>query len=146
MPRSNRRRAFALYEVLIGLTIFVVGVLALGKAVENCLNASALTTEEDRVRQILANKMAEIQVTPGFPDPSHEFKIETGYGLVKLVQKSVPAALKETPRPPAGQPATTAPAGQVEVGGMTEVTLTALWSRHGFDQSKQIVFYVYRAG
>ena len=44
---------FALYEVLLGLTIFVVGVLALGRAVENCLNASELSEEENRVRQVL---------------------------------------------------------------------------------------------
>ncbi|HJX24741.1 MAG TPA: hypothetical protein VJ252_01185, partial [Chthoniobacterales bacterium] len=64
---KKRAAAFALYEVLIGLTIFALGVLALGRAVENCLNASALSAEEDRVRQVLANRMAEIQATPGFP-------------------------------------------------------------------------------
>ena len=42
--------AFALYEVLLGVTIFVIGVLALGRSVQNCLNASALSAEEDRVR------------------------------------------------------------------------------------------------
>ncbi len=49
----NSGSAFALYEVLIGVTIFAVGVLALGRAVENCLNASTLNAEEERVRQIL---------------------------------------------------------------------------------------------
>ncbi len=33
-------RAFALYEVLLGLAIFVIGVLMLGRSVRNCLNAS----------------------------------------------------------------------------------------------------------
>ena len=47
-------RGFALYEVMIGVTIFVVGILALGRSVENCLNASALTTDENRIRIILA--------------------------------------------------------------------------------------------
>ena len=61
-------RAFALYEVLLGLSIFVIGVLMLGRSVQNCLNASTLSSEEDRVRQILSNRMAEIQATPGFPD------------------------------------------------------------------------------
>src|ERR1700752_1520080 len=95
----NRRylstRAFALYEVLIGVAIFAIGVLALGRAVENCLNASTLNAEEDRVRQILSNRMAEIQATPGFPDATKESKVDTGYGVVKLIQKSVPAGLKE---------------------------------------------------
>src|SRR3984893_1514464 len=81
--------AFALYEVLIGVAIFAIGVLALGRAVENCLNASTLNAEEERVRQILSNRMAEVQTTPGFPDAKKEFKIDTGYGMVKLIQKSV---------------------------------------------------------
>ena len=68
----HRRGGFALFEVLIGVTIFVVGVLALGRSVENCLNASALSAQEDRVRQILANRMAEIQATPGLPDENRE--------------------------------------------------------------------------
>ena len=36
---------FALYEVLMGLALFAIGVLALGRAVENCLNASTLNAE-----------------------------------------------------------------------------------------------------
>src|SRR5438132_2777631 len=86
-PKSeirNSRSAFALYEVLIGVAIFALGVLALGRAVENCLNASTLNAEEDRVRQILSNRMAEVQAAPGFPDPAKEFNVDTGYGIVKL--------------------------------------------------------------
>ena len=68
--RRNKvtRRGFALYEVLLGLAIFVIGVLVLGRSVENCLNASQLSEEENRVRQLLANRMAEIQASPVHPD------------------------------------------------------------------------------
>jgi Tfp pilus assembly protein PilV len=124
--------AFALYEVLLGVTIFVIGVLALGRSVENCLNASALSEEENRVRQILANRMAEIQTAPPRPDNSRETKIDTGYGIVKLSQKSAEAGLKDEQG--------------LDLGGISQVTLTAEWSRQGVTQSKQIVFYVYRAG
>ncbi|HEY2615464.1 MAG TPA: hypothetical protein VGI42_07115 [Chthoniobacterales bacterium] len=133
MSRANRSRgAFALYEVLLGLTIFVVGILALGRAVENCLNASALSSEEDRVRQILANRMAEIQVTPGFPDAKKETKFETGYGEVRLIQKCVPSGLKDEK--------------DLEINNINLVTLSAEWIRAGHTQSKRIQFYVYRAG
>ena len=83
-------RAFALYEVLLGMAIFCVGVLVLGRSVENCLRATNLSAEDDRVRQILANRMAEIQVAPGFPDESKETKIDTGYGEVRLIQRAGP--------------------------------------------------------
>ena len=134
MKPSNRSRraAFALYEVLIGLTIFVVGVLALGRSVENCMNASVLSTQEDRVRQILSNRMAEVQATPGAPEETRVLKFETGYGEVKVKQRSVPAKLKSEEG--------------TELNGLSRVTLTAEWARGGVAQSRQVDFYVYRAG
>ncbi len=132
MRRNKRILGFALYEVLLGLTIFVVGVLALGRAVENCLNASELSEEENRVRQLLGNRMAELQATPQMPDSSKEEKIDTGYGVVKLVQKAAPKELENK--------------DNTVVSGITQVTLTAEWSRGGVKQNKQLVFYVYRAG
>jgi len=127
---AAERNAFALYEVLIGLAIFAIGVLALGRAVENCLNASTLNAEEERVRQILSNRMAEVQAAPGFPDTAKELKIDTGYGIVKLIQKSAPADLTEP--------------GNVQLSGINLVTLSVQWMRGGITQSKQIKFYVYR--
>jgi len=124
--------AFALYEVLMGLAIFALGVLALGRAVQNCMNASRLNAEENRVRQILSNRMAEVQATPGFPDAAKEFTVDTGYGMVKLIQKSAPANLEEN--------------NGVPLAGVNLVTLTAKWTRAGADQSQHIEFYVYRPG
>jgi hypothetical protein len=128
--KSRRRVAFALTEVLLGLAIFALGVLALGRAVENCLQANTLNAEENRVRQILANRMAEVQATPGFPDPSKEFNIDSGYGIVKLIQKSGPAELEED--------------NGAKLANVNRVTLTANWKRGGTAQSQQIEFYVYR--
>ena len=133
MSRSSRwKRAFALYEVLLGLAIFAAGVIALGRSVSNCINASGLSSQEDRVRQILANRMAEIQATPGFPDKTKEKTIATGYGDVKLTQTSGPAGLK-------GEKNT-------ELTGITLVTLKAAWVRGGREQTRKIDFYVYRNG
>ena len=129
---KRRGRAFALYEVLLGLTIFVMGVLVLGRSVQNCLNASALGSEEERVRQILANRMAEIQATPGFPEAKKETKVATGYGEVVLFQKSAPAGLKVEEN--------------IELAGVNRVTLRADWKRNGVVQSKTIQFYVFRNG
>lgn len=123
-------RAFALYEVLLGMAIFSVGVLVLGRSVQNCLNASTLSWEEDRVRQILSNRMAEIQATSGFPDEKKETKIDTGYGEVRLIQRSVPADLQDEKDLP--------------MNGIIHVTLSVEWTRGGHAQSKKIEFYVYR--
>ena len=133
MWRSKRARAaFALYEVLIGLAIFALGVVALGRSVQNCLNASGLSADEDRVRQILSDRMAELQATPGNPDAKKETKIATGYGEVVVVQRSVPASLK-------GE-------NNAELNGINLVTLTAEWKRGGVAQARKVQFYVYRGG
>ena len=129
---KKRRRAFALYEVLLGLAIFAAGVIALGKSAQNCINASGLSSQEDRVRQILANRMAEIQATPGFPDRSKSTTIDTGYGQVRLVQTSEPAGLKGDKN--------------TELQGINVVHLRAEWNRNGVAQVKKIDFYVYRNG
>src|SRR3954467_11020669 len=113
---KRKRGAFALYEVLLGLAIFVAGVLALGKSAQNCINASGLSSQEDRVRQILANRMAEIQATPGFPDRNKSITVDTGYGEVKVVQTSEPAGLKGDKN--------------VELQGINVVRLRAEWTRN----------------
>jgi Tfp pilus assembly protein PilV len=131
MRRDNKSwRAFALYEVLLGLTVFVVGVLALGRSVENCLNASILSAEDNRIRLVLANRMSEIQATPSVPDPSKETKIDTGYGVVRLTQQTVPAQLTED--------------DGTDLVGISTVTLTADWVRDGVKQVRTLEFYVYR--
>lgn len=128
----RRQIGFALYEVLMGVAIFAFGVLALGRAVENCLNASTLNAEEGRVRLILSNRMAEVQTTPGLPDEKKEFSVDTGYGAVKLIQTSVDAGLKDD--------------NGAQLPSLHRVTLTAKWTRTGSQQSEQVEFYVYRPG
>ncbi len=125
-------RAFALYEVLLGMAIFCVGVLVLGRSVENCLRATNLSAEEDRIRQILSNRMAEIQVAPGLPDDSKETKIDTGYGEVTLIQRSGEAGLRNE--------------DGLEMSEVRAVNLTVEWTRGRQRQSRKIEFYVYRQG
>src|SRR5437870_1757558 len=127
---TRKPKTFALYEVLLGLLIFAIGIIALGRAVNNCMNASALSTDDARVREILANRMVEIETTPGQPDKAKESKIDTGFGIVKLVQKAAPQEMKEE--------------DGTQLTGIIRVTLTANWTRGGAGQSKAIAFYVYR--
>jgi Tfp pilus assembly protein PilV len=129
--RARGRCAFALYEVLLGVAIFALGVIALGRAVENCLNASTISAEENVIRQILSDRMAQVQAAPVVPESEKEFKITSNYGIVRLTQKSAPAELTE--------------ANNTVINGINVVTLTARWQHAGTPQSKQIQFYVYRS-
>jgi Tfp pilus assembly protein PilV len=129
-PRSAR--AFALYEVLLGVAIFALGVIALGRAVENCINATSISAEENVVRQILSDRMAQVQAAAAVPDAEKEFKVDTRYGRIILHQKTAPAALTEP--------------DNTLITGINIVTLTARWEHAGVPESTQIQFYVYRAG
>ena len=129
--RSRSRYAFALYEVLLGVAIFALGVIALGRAVENCLNASTIGAEENVVRQLLSDRMAQVQAASGVPEAEKQFKIKTTYGSVTLTQKTAAAALTEP--------------DNTIITGINLVTLTAHWEHAGISQSKQIQFYVYRS-
>src|SRR6516165_8038346 len=122
---------FALYEVLLGVAIFALGVIALGRAVENCINASTISAEENVVRQLLSDRMAQVQVESAVPEAEKEFKIKTSYGRVILTQKSAPAPLTEP--------------DNTLITNINLVTLTARWEHAGVPQSKQIQFYVYRS-
>jgi Tfp pilus assembly protein PilV len=128
--RRGDPTGFALYEVLLGLAIFAIGVISLGRAVGNCMTANALGAEDARVRDLLANRMAEIEAAPGTPDKVKLSKIATGYGTVELQQNAVPEELNED---------------GAALNGITRVTLTAKWTRGGAAQAKHIAFYVYRA-
>ena len=112
--------------------VFIIGVLVLGRSVQNCIAASSLAAEDDRIRQILANRMAEIQATPGFPDERKETTLTTGYGEVRLIENSVPAGLKDDKG--------------LEMGGINRVTLSVEWVRNRIQQRRKVSFYVYRQG
>ena len=132
--RGQRRSrfGFALYEVLLGVAVFAIGVVALGRAAENCINASTISAEENVVRQLLSDRMAQVQAASAVPDAEKEFKIKSSYGRIIVTQKTTPAELTEP--------------DNTLITGMNLVTLTARWEHAGIPQSKQIQFYVYRAG
>jgi hypothetical protein len=76
--------------------------------------------------------MAQVQAASAVPEAEKEFKINTNYGRVTLIQKTTRAALTEP--------------DNTVISGINLVTLTARWEHAGVPQSKQIQFYVYRAG
>jgi Tfp pilus assembly protein PilV len=55
-------RGFLLMETILAVAIFALGVLALGRCVENAMFATRLKDEDARIRRLLQNRMAEIEV------------------------------------------------------------------------------------
>ena len=49
-----------LFEAMLAVVIFALGVLTLGRCVENCIRAEKFRREESLARRLLANRMTEI--------------------------------------------------------------------------------------
>jgi len=89
------RRGFILLEVLIGVMIFSVGVLALGRCVNNCLAAQIATAEDQRARLALENRMAQIEGGEVKVDLMEKKEKLTGmFDRMEIKQKRTPAKLK----------------------------------------------------
>ncbi len=56
-----RTRGFILFEVMLAVAIFTIGVIVLGECVERCIEAELDKQSDVRVRRLLENRMAEIQ-------------------------------------------------------------------------------------
>jgi len=121
------RRGFVLLEVLLAVAIFAIGVITLGRCVSNCVAAERLKAESDRVRQVLENRVAEIQsgavpLTKEITEP-----LKPPFAGWVLRQKAIPVDRKNE----LGQP----------FQGLFTVTLELTWPGYGETNSRAVTFY-----
>ena len=55
------RRGFILLECMLAVAIFALGILALGRCVENCLKAEKIRREEGLAQRALANYWVQVE-------------------------------------------------------------------------------------
>ena len=124
-------KAFLLVEVMLGVAIFAIGVLALGKCVNNCVQAE-IAQKEDRIARIaLANRLALIE--GGAIDTGKAVSEEPLKGMfagITLKQRIKPVSIKDE--------------NKQEIGGMSELTLDAVWKIGNEEQVKSLSIYVQR--
>ena len=60
VPRRNNR-GFILLECMLAVAIFALGILALGRCVENCLKAEKFRREEGLAQRALANYWIQVE-------------------------------------------------------------------------------------
>lgn len=121
--------SFILFEVLLGVLIFAVGVLALGRSVGNCLLAETVREENQRARWALENRLAEIEYGGVEFREDREDKLEGEFAGFKLKQTRRPAGLRDEE--------------DRELTGIELVTLVVSWESGGLPQSQEISCYVY---
>jgi general secretion pathway protein I len=66
---QSRRRGFTLLEVLIGLLVLALALVALSRTAANQVNAFAALRERTFAGWLAQDVLAETQITTSFPDP-----------------------------------------------------------------------------
>jgi len=124
-------RGFVLIEVMLGVMIFSMGVLALGRCVSNCITAESVRQETERARLALENRMAEVEAG----------QIATNKDISEDLGDSFPGmTIKQTRHPvPAKNEK------QEVINGLYEVDLEVDWTSENEPQSRQLSFYVLRS-
>lgn len=118
-----------MFEVMVAVFIFVIGVLALGQCVENCLRAEATKEADARARRVLENRMAEIQAGAVALSESSTEELKGPFAGMTLKTKRAP--LKEKNEK------------DQEILGIYTVSLEVLWRESGQEQSRAVEFYFF---
>jgi Tfp pilus assembly protein PilV len=127
----TRPKAFVLIEVMLGVMIFAVGVLALGRCVNNCITAESVRQETERARLALENRMAEVEAGETPTDKARSDDLGDGFPGMTLKQERHQVAAKNEK-------------GDI-IENLYEVDLEVDWKSDNEPQSKKISFYVLRS-
>ena len=126
--RANRKSAgFLLLETMIGVLVFAIGVLALARGVEQCMNVESARIWDERSRVALENRMAEIEAGAVFFEASKEENLKGMFEGITLKQTRSPLGLMDEKK---------------ELTGLFQIQLEAAWQESGGEQSKKLTFYV----
>lgn len=128
MRLSPRVRGFLLVDVMLGVAIFSMGIIALGMAVNNCLDGQTALREAALARQILENRMSEILANAVTVEPESRQELEGEGAGITLEQTAVPLEAEDE--------------NGNKVTGLQVVTLSAVWESGGEEQRTDVTFYM----
>ncbi len=129
MRRPSFQRGFVLFEAMIAVLIFSIGVLALGRCVDNCITAGQVKVEDERARRFLANRMAEIEQGAVVAQDKAKEELKGEFEGMLLRTTRVPLKKKNE--------------DNKELFGLASITLELLWKTDGNERSRELTFYVY---
>lgn len=122
-----RRSAFVLFEVMLAVSIFAIGIIALGRCVEQTISADNLKQDDVRARQALENAIALIDAGAVMVPESSTEELKGMFVGMKLKTSKVPFREKNE--------------DGVEIAGIFTVTVEVLWVHRGEPQSRDISFF-----
>ena len=134
LSRQGRfgERGILLLEIMLAVAIFSMAVIGLGRCVSNCLDAEAVRTQDARARQMLANRVAEIQASLALPEVSKRDEMEAPFEGFTLVETRRSPNLKNEK--------------DAALTGLFEITVRAEWTAAGTPQARLVTFYLLRQG
>jgi len=112
---------------MIGVLVFAIGVLALARCVERCLDVENSKMWDERARVALENRMAEIEAGAVFFETGKEEKLEGMFRGITLFQTRTPLRLQDEKKK--------------ELVGLFQIQLEAAWKEAGSKQTKVLTFY-----
>lgn len=121
-----------LLDVMLGVMIFVMGVLSLGAAVSNCLDGQMALREASRARLVLNNRMNEILSGAVRADRDQSEPLGGEATGITLKQSVVPLDAEDEKG--------------LKVNGLAVVTLSARWNSAGEPQQSDVTFYLANDG
>ncbi len=128
---SPPQGAFVLIEVMLGVMIFAVGVLAIGRCVGNCVTAESARQETERACLALENRMAEVEAGEiGTDKPLSDDLGDAFPGMTMKQTRTRVAAKTEK---------------NEVITGLYEIDLEVDWQSGNEHQAKKISFYVLRS-
>ncbi len=129
--RRSRRAAFLLLETMLGVAVFAIGVLALARCVDRCLEAETAKAQDQRARLALENGMAEIEShAVKLDEKPREEKLKGMFKGITLQESRVPFPLSNEK--------------DEKLPGLFVVTLQAVWTTRDGPQSKGLTFYQFQ--
>ena len=129
MKRRTFERGFLLFEAMIAVTVFAIGVIALGSCVQNCLVAQRVKESDARARQFLVNRMAEIEEGSIVVQDKATEELKGIFAGMIVKTRSVPVDKKNEKKE--------------KLFGILQITLDLEWKTDNQVQSRELTFYVY---
>ena len=128
--RFSLSRGFVLFEVILAVAVFTIGVLALGRCVENCIRAESAKESDSRARRVLENRMAEIEAGAVALSESSTQELKGPFAGMTLKTKRAPLKEKNEKNQ--------------DLLGLYTVSLEVLWKdSEGNERSRILEFYHY---
>jgi type II secretion system protein I len=121
-----RRDGFVLLEAMLAVAIFAIGVITLGRCVNNCMTAERLKREDILAGEVFENRLAEIEAGATPLESSPRETLKSPFDGMKLKQTIVPLKMRNE--------------NDRDLSGLFSVTL--ILTRSGESRERSLTFYV----